>query len=174
MTSYTWLKKQPKYLWVNGVLPDFTWLTVRQTSSPGREIGKSNRRDTKYAVNELSWKPIKTMTEWCHAETDILTKGQGFQPLEKSWKPGKWKKLFPDLEKSWNLKKVQKRVAEKSSLMPSETWDTQDLWDTWDLWDILWHLRPLRQKGVHWICMFFVLLREMYFVLHCNIYMLDY
>ncbi len=31
--------------------------------------------------------------------------GQGFQPLEKSWKPGKWKKLFPHLEKSWNLKK---------------------------------------------------------------------
>ncbi len=33
---------------------------------------------------------------------------QGFQPLEKSWKPGKWKKLFPDLEKSWNLKKKTK------------------------------------------------------------------
>ncbi len=143
MTSYTWLKKQPKYLWVNGVLPDFTWLTVRQTSSPGREIGKSNRRDTKYAVNELSWKPIKTMTEWCHAETDILTKGQGFQPLEKSWKPGKWKKLFPDLEKSWNLKKVQKGLLRSllSCLLRPETPKTSETPETseiscgiWDHW----------------------------------------
>ena len=33
---------------------------------------------------------------------------QGFQPLEKSLKPGKWKKPFPDLEKSWNLGKAPK------------------------------------------------------------------
>ena len=33
---------------------------------------------------------------------------QGFQPLEKSWKPGKWKKLFPDIEKLLNLEKAPK------------------------------------------------------------------
>ncbi len=53
-----------------------------------------------------------------------LSRRQGFQPLEKSWKPGKWKKNFSrlgkimefgkspkNLEKSWNLEKINREKS---------------------------------------------------------------
>ncbi len=61
---------------------------------------------------------------WAEYEKKTLA---GFpEPLEKSWKPGKWKKKhFPDLEKSWNLKKPQKpgKIMEFGKINLEKSWN---------------------------------------------------
>ena len=68
------------------------------------------------AMCNLVWLPRSIITcDVRHEKTDLrsLSPSFGMTPrvssvMEKSWNSGKWQNHFPDLEKSWNLKRRQK------------------------------------------------------------------